>query len=192
MIRRFTRREFACDLATLVSSIGLLCLPVKAYSEQPVSPRRIGVLLVLSSPESKDVQAFRQGLRNAGYVEGRDVIIEWRDANGDLDQIPGLVTDLIQSKVDVILVETTPAALAAKRATSTIPIVMALAADPVVSGLVANLAHPGGNVTGLSTMKTALSAKLLQLLKETIPRLARVAVPMESLIRRGTPTSSRS
>ena len=131
---------------------------------------------MILSPESKDVQGFRQGLRNAGYDEGRDVIIEWRTANGDLDRIPGLVADLIQSKVDVMVVETTPAALAAKRATSTLPIVMALVADPVSSGLVANLAHPGGNVTGVSPMKAEITAKLLQLLKETIPRLARVAV----------------
>ena len=176
MTRRLTRRAFARDLAALVGSFGLFCLPLMTNPQQPVSPRRLGVLLVVSSPESKDVQAFRLGLRDAGYDEGRDVIIEWRNANGDLDRIPGLVSDLIQSKVDVILVETTPAALAAKRATSTVPIVMVLVADPVGSGLVANLAHPGGNVTGVSTMKTELTAKLLQLLNETIPRLARVAI----------------
>ena len=176
MNRRTTRREFTRDLAALFGSLGLACLPVQAYAQQPVSPRRIGVLLVILSPESEDVQAFRKGLRDAGYAEGRDVVIEWRSANGDLDRIPGLVADLVQSKVDVILVETTRAALAAKRVTSTVPIVMALVADPVGSGLVANLAHPGGNVTGLSTMGTELTAKLLQLLKETIPRLARVAV----------------
>jgi ABC-type uncharacterized transport system substrate-binding protein len=131
---------------------------------------------VTFSPESKEAQAFRQGLRDAGYVEESDVVIEWRSANGDYARVPPLVADLVQSKVDVILVDSTVAARAAKRATSTLPIVMASVADPVGSGLVANLAHPGGNVTGLSMMTTELSAKRLEMLKETIPRLTRVAV----------------
>ena len=176
MTRRMTRRAFAGDLAALVGSFGLFCPSVGAYAQQPAAPRRVGVLLVLSPRDSKEAQAFRQGLIDAGYSEGRNVIIEWRNATGDLDRIPGLVADLVQNQVDVIVVETTPAALAAKRVTSTVPIVMALVADPVASGLVTNLAHPGGNITGLSTMKTELTAKLLQLLKETIPRLVRVAV----------------
>jgi putative ABC transport system substrate-binding protein len=173
--RRITRRAFARDLAALVGSLGLFCLPVKAYPQQPASPRRIGVLLVTFSPESKEAQAFRQGLRDAGYAEGRDVVIEWRSANGDYDQITQLAGDLVQRKVDVIVVDSTVAAQAAKRSTSTIPIV-AHVADPVGSGLVASLAHPGGNVTGLSIMMAELSAKRLQLLKEAIPRLTRVAV----------------
>jgi putative ABC transport system substrate-binding protein len=131
---------------------------------------------VALSPESKVAQQFRQGLRDAGYAEGRDVVIEWRSASGDYDQVPRLVADLVQRKVDVIVVSSTVAAQAVKRATSTIPIVMANVADPVGSGLVASLARPGGNVTGLSSMTIELSAKRLQLLKETIPRLTRVAV----------------
>jgi len=174
--RPITRRAFVRDLAILVGSLGLLCLPVKAYAQQPASPRRIGVLLVAYSPESKEAQAFRQGLRDAGYAEGRDVVIEWRSANGDYDRVPGLVADLVQRKVEVIVVQSTVATEVVKRATSTILIVMAIVADPVGSGLVANLAHPGGNVTGLSLMTTELSGKRLQLLKETIPRLTRVAV----------------
>ena len=122
------------------------------------------------------MQAFRQGLRDAGYAEGRDVVIEWRSAGGDYARVPELAADLVQRKVEVIVVTTTVAAQAVKRATSTIPIVMALAADPVGSGLVASLAHPGGNVTGLSMMMAELGAKRLQLLKEAIPRVARVAV----------------
>jgi len=176
VIRRTTRRAFACDLAVLIGFLWLFCLPVKAYPQQPASPRHIGVLLAVFSPESKEVQAFRQGLRDAGYVEGRDVVIEWRVANGDYDRIPELAADLVQRKVDVIVVEATLATQAVKRATSTIPIVLAVVADPVGSGLVANLAHPGGNVTGLSLMVADLSAKRLQLLKEAIPRLTRVAV----------------
>src|SRR3954453_6500487 len=150
-MRWIGRRTFARDLAALVGSLGLFCLPVNVYAQQPSLPRRIGILAVSFSAESKEAQQFRQGLTNAGYTEGRDVVIEWRNANGDLDRIPGLVADLLHSRVDVILVETPPAALAAKRATSGVPIVMALVADPVGSGLVTNLAHPGGNVTGLST-----------------------------------------
>jgi putative ABC transport system substrate-binding protein len=175
MTRRFTRRAFARDLAALVGSLGLACLPVKGDAQQSASPRRIGVLAARST-EDKDVQMFRVGLREAGYIEGRDVVIEWRSANGDYARLPELAADLVQSKVEVIVVQSTPAAQAAKRATSTIPIVMATIADPVGSGLVASLAHPGGNVTGLSTMLTDLTAKQLQLLKEVIPRLTRVAV----------------
>ena len=162
----------AFALACLIP-LGLASAP---DAQQAASPRRIGVLLVLFSPESKEAQAFRQGLRDTGYAEGRDVMIEWRSANGDYDQVPRLVGELVQRKVDLIIVDSTVATRAAKRATSTIPIVMATIADPVGSGLVASLAHPGGNLTGLSMMTTDLSAKRLQLLKEVIPRLTRVAV----------------
>ncbi len=171
-----TRRRFAFVLLALTACLGPLALASAADAQQPPSPRRIGVLLVNVSPESKEAQAFRQGLLDAGYAEGRNVVIEWRSANGDYDQVPRLVADLVQSKVDVIVVETTVAARAIKRATSTIPIVMALVADPVGSGLAASLAHPGGNVTGLSVMTAELSAKRLQLLAETIPQLSRVVV----------------
>jgi putative ABC transport system substrate-binding protein len=131
------------------------------------------------SPTSKEAQEFRQGLRDAGYAEGRDVLIEWRFANGDYDRVPELVADLVQRKVDVVVVDGTNAARAAKLAAPTIPIVMASVADPVGSGLVTSLAHPAGNVTGLSLMTTELGAKRLQLLKETIPLLTRVAVLWE-------------
>ena len=129
-----------------------------------------------ASLDSKEAQAFRQGLRDAGCTEGRDVVIEWRSVDGDYKKVAGLAADLIQQKVDVIVVDTTPATRTVKRATSTIPIVMAVVADPVGSGLVANLAHPGGNVTGLSMMFGDISAKRLQMLKEAVPRLTRVAV----------------
>lgn len=176
MTRWITRRAFARDLAALVGTFNLPWLPVKVFAQQSASPQHIGVLLVARLPESDEVQAFRQGILNAGYVEGRDVVIEWRIANGDYQQIPDLVADLVQRKVAVIVVVSTPAALAVKRATSTIPIVLALVADPVGSGLVSSLAHPGGNVTGLSLMTAELAAKRLQLLKEAIPPLKRVAV----------------
>ena len=176
MIRRSSRREVLSGLVALAAGSALAVVPQAARAQQAASPRRIGVLLVARTPEHKDVQQFRQGLLDAGYAEGRDVVIEWRSANGDYARIPELAADLVQRKVDVIVVEATLATQALKRATSTIPIVMAVVADPVGSGLVANLAHPGGNVTGLSMTITDLSAKQLQLLKETIPRLTRVAV----------------
>ncbi len=176
MIRRLSRRAFVSSVAALAASSAIAVVSHGAHAQQAASPRRIGVLLVSFSPESKEAQAFRQGLRDAGYAEGRDVVIEWRYANGDYDQVPGLVADLVQRKVDVIVVTTTVAALVVKRATSTIPIVMATVADPVGSGLVTSLAHPGGNVTGLSMMIPDLSAKRLQLLKEAVPHATRVAV----------------
>jgi putative ABC transport system substrate-binding protein len=153
-----------------------MTLALAVDAQQPALPGRIGVLLVGPSLESKEAQAFRQGLQDAGYAEGRDVVIEWRSAGGDYDKVAGLAAGLVQSKVDVIVVDSTNAALAAKRATSTIPIVMALVADPVGSGLVASLARPGGNVTGLSVMLSELSAKRLQLLREALPHITRVAV----------------
>jgi putative ABC transport system substrate-binding protein len=170
------RGLLAFALVSLVAHLGPFGLASTADAQQPGPPPRIGVLLVGLSPESQEAQAFRQKLRDAGYAEGRDLVIEWRFANGDYRQIPQLAADLVQHKVDVIVVDGTPAAQAVKRATSTIPIVMATVADPVGSGLVASLAHPGGNITGLSVMSVELSAKRLQLLKETVPRLNRVAV----------------
>jgi len=160
---------------TLVAFVGWCGLTNAADAQQAASPRRIGVLIVVP-PEDREVQGLRQGLRDAGYAEGRDLVIEWRSCNGDYARIPELVADLVTRKVDVIVVETTLATRALKRATSTIPIVMAAVADPVGSGLVTNLAHPGENVTGLSLMMAEISAKRLQLLKEAIPRLKRVAV----------------
>ena len=176
MTRRLCRRVFASGVATLAASCVIATLSPAVHAQQPAAPRHIGVLLVGRSAESKDAQQFRQGLLDAGYAEGRDVVIEWRSAKGDFDQIPKLAADLVQRKVDVIVVDGTLATQVLKRATSTIPIVMALVADPVGSGLVASLAHPGENVTGLSQMIPELNVKRLQLLKETIPSLTRVAV----------------
>ena len=170
------RRSFAFAIVALVACLGLFGIPSAPNAQQPASPRHIGVLLVGRSPESKDAQEFRRALVDAGYVEGRDVVIEWRSAMGDYARVPPLVADLIQRKVDVIVVDGTLATQALKRATSTIPIVMALVADPVGSGLVANLAHPGENVTGVSHMSAELTAKRLELLKQAVPRTVRVAV----------------
>jgi ABC-type uncharacterized transport system substrate-binding protein len=155
---------------------GAAAWPLAAQAQQAASPRRIGVLLVGLLPESKPAKHFRLGLRDAGYLEGRDVVIEWRSANGDYDRVPALIADLLKSKVDVIVEDSTVGTELTKRATSTIPIVMALVLDPVGSGLVRSLAYPGENVTGLSMMATELYPKRLQLLKDINPRLIRAAV----------------
>jgi putative ABC transport system substrate-binding protein len=165
------RREFITLLGGTVAA-----WPLAAGAQQAAHPRRIGVLLVGLSPESKQAKHFRLGLRDAGYSEGRDVLIEWRSANGDYDKVPALIADLVQSKVDVIVQDSTVGTEVTKRATSTIPIVMALVLDPVGSGLVKSLAYPGANVTGLSMMATELYPKRLQLLKEINPQLVRAAV----------------
>jgi putative ABC transport system substrate-binding protein len=184
VVRRISRRAFVSSLAALAMSSTIPVAPLGANAQQQASPRRIGLLLGIGgflpesnfSPESKLAQQFRLGLVDAGYAEGRDVVIEWRSANGDYDRLPSLVAELIQRKVEVIVAYSTVAAQAAKRATSTIPIVLAVVGDPIGSGLVTNLAHPGGNITGLSMMTNELTAKRLQLLKDAIPRLTRVAV----------------
>jgi len=169
------RGLLAFALVILATCLASFALPCAADAQQAPSRRRIGVLFANLIPE-KGAQAFLQGLQDAGYSEGRDVVIEWHSANGDSDRLSELAARLARRKVDVIVAGATQAAQAAKRGTSTIPIVMALVADPVGSGLVANLAHPGGNVTGLSLMSNKLDGKRLQLLKEAIPRIARVAV----------------
>ena len=164
------RREFTTFLG-----IAAAC-PQVAFAQRSATPHSVGVLLVGLSPESTEAKQFRLGLRDKGYSEGRDVEIEWRSAKGDYDQVPGLVADLVQRKVDVIVQDSTVGTDITKRATSTIPIVMALVLDPVGSGLVKSLAHPGGNVTGLSMMATELYPKRLQVLKEVNPKLTNVAV----------------
>jgi putative ABC transport system substrate-binding protein len=165
------RREFI----TLLGSAA--AWPFAARALQPAtSPKRVGFLLVGLSPESKEVQVFRRELRKAGYIEGRNLVMEWRSANGDYDRVPALVADLIQSNVDVMVHDSTIGTQVAKRATSTIPIVMALVLDPIGSGLVESLTHPGGNITGLSMMAMELYPKRLQLLKEINPQLTRAAI----------------
>jgi putative ABC transport system substrate-binding protein len=121
-------------------------------------------------------EAFRQGLRDLGYVEGKNIIIEWRSAEDKAARLPGLAAELVRLHVDVIVTGGSTSTGAAKEATGTIPIVMAMDTDPVGSGFVASLARPGGNITGLSTLSPEISGKQLELLKETVPKLSRVAV----------------
>jgi putative ABC transport system substrate-binding protein len=137
---------------------------------------RIGVLAPGCHPPSSTVDILMQSLRDLGYVEGQNVVFEWRYSEGKAERFPNLAAELVGLHVDLIVTISTPAALAAKQATQTIPIVMAYVADPVGAGLVTGLAQPGGNLTGVSDMATELSAKRLELLKEAVPTLSRVAV----------------
>ena len=176
MTRLIGRGAFTWGLTALVASLGTFFLPGAGDAQQAPPSRHIGVLLNAFSPGEQAPQAFLQGLRDAGYSVGGDVLIEWRAADGDRSRLPKLAADLVQRKVDVIVVDSTPGAQAAKNATSTIAIVLALVVDPVGSGLVGSLQRPGGNVTGLSMMTPDLTGKRLQLLQEAIPSLARVGV----------------
>jgi len=149
---------------------------VVAEAQQPARIHRIGILSPSSGPffSARD-EAFRQRLRQLGYVEGKNIVIEYRYAEGKGERLPDLAAELVQLKVDVIVTTSAGATLAAKKARGTIPIVIAAAADPVGSGLVSSLARPGGNITGLSLMAPDLDGKRLELLKEAVPKVARVA-----------------
>src|SRR5262245_28240325 len=155
----------------------LFALGVSAHAQQPTKVPRIGYLTAVSlSVTEAPVEAFRQGLRKLGYVEGKNIFIEWRSADGKLDRLPALAAELVHLKVDIIVTAGRSPTRAAKEATSTIPIVMTQDSDPVANGFVASLARPGGNITGLSTLAPELSGKQLELMKEIIPKLSRVAV----------------
>jgi putative tryptophan/tyrosine transport system substrate-binding protein len=160
----------------LVAAI-LLAIAVIAQAQQPTKVPRIG-FLIASSPSAiaTRMEAFLQGLRELGYLEGKNIVIERRHADGKSDHLPVLAAELVRLNVDVIVTSGPTATRPAKEATSTIPIVMTFDDDPVGSGFVASLARPGGNVTGLSTLAPEISGKQLELLKEIIPRLNRVAV----------------
>jgi putative ABC transport system substrate-binding protein len=159
----------------LYAMLSALCS--SAQAQRPTKIPRIGFLSA-SSPEalSSRIEAFREGLRELGYVEGKNIVIEWRSAEGKLDRLPALAAELVRLKVDIIVTAGPSLTHAAKEATSTIPIVMTFDPDPVGSGFVASLARPGGNITGLSTLSPEISGKQLELLKETVTKLSRVAV----------------
>ena len=160
---------------TFVVAIAI-CGAVASAQQQAKVPR-IGYLGTASpSAVSARVEAFRQGLRELGYAEGKNIVIEWRYAEGKLDHLPALAAELVRLKVDIIVASGTTSTRAAKEATVTIPIVMGFNNDPVGNGFVTSLAHPGGNITGLSTLAPEISGKQLELLKEIVPKLSRVAV----------------
>src|SRR6266511_1235778 len=155
----------------------LLVLSLPAEAQQPVKVPRIGWLTgspLSGNPERRE--PFRQGLRELGYMEGKNIVIEWRAADGKRDRYPELLAELLRLKVDVIVCDSAGSTRHAKEATSTIPIVMTNDGDPVGNRFIASLARPGGNITGLSTLSPEISGKRLELLKEIVPRLSRVAV----------------
>ncbi len=164
-------------IGLLVIFVTLAACGGMAEAQQPTKVPRIGFLGAVSpSASSALIEAFRQGLRELGYVEGKNIVIEWRHHEGKLDRLPALAAELVRLKVDVIVTAGPPATRAAKEATATIPIVMANDGDPVGTGLVASLARPGGNITGLSTLAPEISGKQLEILKEVVPKASRVAV----------------
>ena len=158
----------------------LFALCFAAEAQQTNKVPRIGFLSGRGAPSPTNpdpsADAFRQGLRDLGYIEGKNILVEYRYAEGTLDRIPGLVAELVQLKVDVLVSPAGPAIRAARQATTTIPIVMVITGDPVATGLIDSLAHPGGNVTGLTRLTRELSGKRLELLTETIPGISRIAV----------------
>ena len=164
------RREFITLLG------GAATWPLAARAQQPEKMPRIGLLLHLSPGPSTEIDAFRQGLRELGYIEGRNITIDYRFASGQVERLPELAAELVHLKPDVIVTPTTPASVAAKQATTTIPIVFAAVADAVGAGLIANLARPGGNITGLTSVSAELGGKRLALLKGVVPNASRVAV----------------
>jgi putative ABC transport system substrate-binding protein len=185
------------DRRRFISAVtfSLLAAPLAVEAQPAGKVPRIGFLVAASASDSayaRLIEAFRQGLRDLGYVEGRNIVIEYRYAGEKYERLPALAAELVRLKVDVIVSHGTPGPLAAKQATSAIPIVMTSAGDPVGSGLVSSLVRPGGNVTGLSLMVPELGGKRLQLLKEILPGLSRVAVlwnaavPYASLVARET------
>ncbi len=165
-----TRRAFIGTLA------GALAAPLVAEAQAPAKVPRIGFLSPLSRTDDPRLEAFLQGLRELGYVEGQTIAIEYHFAEGRPERLPALAAELVRLKVDVIVTAAPAASEAAKQATSTIPIVFGVAGDPVAVGLVASLARPGGNITGLASIAPEVVGKQLELLKEVAPKVSRVAI----------------
>jgi putative ABC transport system substrate-binding protein len=172
-VRQVPRRKF------LVSAGALIAAPLQAFAQNPAAMARIGFLGVANPVAwAPRIDAFRSGLRDLGYVEGRNIVIEFRFAEGQYDRLPALAAELVRLKVDIIVTHSVPGALAAKEATATIliPVVMTNVGDAVGSGIVASLARPGGNITGDTFFVPELMAKRLELLKDAIPQIRRIAV----------------
>ena len=167
-----SRRIFWCPLCAL-----LFALSVLVEAQQPKKVARVGYLAAVSaSADAPRLEAFRQGLRDLGYIEGQNIIIEFRHEDRGFQRLPELAAELVRLKIDVLVAVTTNAALAAQNTTTTIPIVFMGVTDPVTAGLVDSLPRPGGNSTGITNMAAILTGKRLELLKETIPKLTRIAV----------------
>jgi putative tryptophan/tyrosine transport system substrate-binding protein len=165
------------DRRTFIILTGVLMAPLASLGQQQPKVARIGFLAGDSPADNRHrLQTFRDGLHELGYVEGKNLVIEYRWAEGHYERLPGLATELVRLPVDVIVAVGDPVIFAAKQATSTIPIVMAGVGDPVARGFVVSLARPGGNVTGVSNFVVTLMGKWLELLKEVLPTLSQVAV----------------
>ena len=164
------------DRRAFLGTLGLLGAPHAAPAQPATKLPRLGFLSANRAAGLHLEEAFLHGLRDLGYVQGRNLVIEYRDAEGKLDRLSALAAELVALKVDVIFAPSTVAAPIAKQATTTLPIVFALVADPVGSGLVTSLGRPGGNVTGLSVLGTEIVGKKLELLKQAVPEASRVAV----------------
>lgn len=164
-------------ITILAIAFAMLAFAQPVYAQHPKKIPRIGILTAGSpSSDAAWIEAFRQGLRELGYVEGHSIVIEYRYGEGKTAQYPALVTELVQLKVELIVVGGATATRAAKKVTTLIPLVMANVTDPVALGFVASLARPGGNITGVSNLAPELGKKRLELLKEIVPQLSRVAV----------------
>jgi putative ABC transport system substrate-binding protein len=161
-------------------ALGLLTAPLCAEAQQPGKIPRVGVLSPFISSADLLLETFRQGLREIGYMEGQNIAIEYRSAEGRTDRLPDLAAELVRLKVDIIVTTGTPAVQVAKGVTSTIPIVMAAVGDAVEYGFVTSLARPGGNITGSSWLNTELTSKRLELFKEALPEMSRVAALWDS------------
>ena len=166
------------DRRTFLAGTGavLLAAPLAAKAQGPAKAPRIGFLSPLSLTADTRLEAFLQGLRELGYVDGQTIAIEFRFAEGKSERLPALAAELVRLKVDVIVATAQASTEAAKRATGTIPIVFAVVGDPVAAGLVSSLARPGGNITGLASAAPEVVGKQLELLKEVAPRISRVAI----------------
>jgi putative tryptophan/tyrosine transport system substrate-binding protein len=161
--------------------VSLLVLELSAQAQQPKNVPRIGILEYRGVSDRAQVwEAFRQGLRELGYIEGKNIIMEYRYADGKIQRLSELAVELVRLKVDIIVVSDVQPAVAARKTTATTSIVIAGGRDPVEAGLVASLAHPGGNVTGVTNLSPELLGKRLELLKEAVPRISRVAVLNEA------------
>ena len=165
-------------LGSMLFAGALLAVAVTVEAQQPTKVPRIGYLSGAGDPSNPgpNVEAFRRGLQELGYIEGKNILVEYRYIEGKRDRVPSLVAELVQLKVDVLVSPNLPAIRAAKQATKTIPIVMVINWDPVAEGLIESLARPGGNITGLSRLTRDLSGKRLELLKEVVPGISRVGV----------------
>ena len=168
------------SILTLCTLLLALCTP--AAAQQPAKVPRIGYLSRTGDSKNPgpQVEGFRQALRDLGYIEGKNILVEYRYTEGKQDSIPSLVAELVQLKVDVLVLGPLPAIRAAMQATKTIPIVMVTTQDPVAAGFVDSLARPGGNITGLTTLQRELSGKRLELLKEAVPGISRVGALMSA------------